>query len=154
MEIKLFAMDVDGTLTNGLINVSSNGEIFKSFNVKDGYGIIKLRMNGVIPIVITSGQTAINIERFTSLGLTEIHQGVSNKLEILKEIMKKYDCGFANVAYIGDDENDLECLFLCAQTACPNDSQETVRKIVDYICQNNGGHGAVREFIERILKNY
>ena len=151
MKIKLFCMDIDGTLTDGVINIGLKGEIFKSFNVKDGYGIQKLQAFGIVPVIISAGKTPINKYRFKTLGIKEIYQGTNNKIIILKELSKKYKCDFREIAYIGDDDNDLDCLKICGISACPNDSLENVKKEVDYICMKAGGYGAVREFIEFVL---
>ena len=84
--------------------------------------------------------------------ITELHQGISNKLEKLKEIAERYDCKSDEIAYIGDDENDLECIKYCGIAACPNDSIDEVKEEVNYICENKGGSGAVREFVKIIIQ--
>lgn len=145
-------MDVDGTLTDGKIYMGMNGEIMKAFDVKDGYGIAVLLPDiEAIPVIITGRKSEIVEQRSKELGITELYQGVSNKLDILKEVAEKYDANPEEIAYIGDDLNDLECIDYCGFTACPSDAVEDVKKAVGYVCQNNSGHSAVREFIEVCL---
>lgn len=152
MKIKLFVMDVDGTLTDGRIYIGSAGEMMKAFDVKDGYGIVQLRNKGVIPVIITGRQSEIVKCRAEELGITERHQGVADKLQKLKEVAERYGCTQDEIAYIGDDLNDLECIQYCGITACPADAVAEVKAAVGYVCKNEGGRGAVREFTQRIIK--
>ncbi len=152
MKIKFFVMDVDGTLTNGKIYFSAQGEAFKAFNVKDGYGIAHiLPKYDIIPVIITGRSSEIVAKRAEDLKIKEIHQGIGNKIAKLKEIAEKYSIDFSEIAYIGDDVNDLECIEYCGFTACPGDALPAVLREVDYICKANGGDGAVREFIDLII---
>lgn len=152
MTIKMLILDVDGTLTDGRIYIGSQGEIMKAFNVKDGLGIVKLQTHGIIPVIITGRQSDILTYRAKELNIVEVFQGVNNKIEKLKEVLNKYDVKLKEVAYIGDDENDLECMKMCAIKGCPADAVDIVIKISDYVCKRNGGEGAVREFIDYLLK--
>lgn len=154
MKIKMLVMDVDGTLTDGRIYIGAGGEAFKAFNVKDGYGITCLRKHGVIPVIITGRKSDIVSRRAEELGIIELHQGVGDKLQKLKEVAQKYGCAFDEIAYIGDDLNDLECIQYCGLTACPADAMDEVKKGVGYVCKNAGGCGAVREYVEYILSGY
>lgn len=149
--IKIMIMDVDGTLTDGKLYISSTGELIKVFNVKDGLGIKKLHNNGIIPVLITGRESDILVRRAKELGITEVYQGISNKLEILSEVASKFDCNFSQFAYIGDDENDLNCMKLCGICGCPADAINTVKEVSDFISNLKGGDGAVREFIEYLL---
>lgn len=151
--IKLFVMDVDGTLTDGKIYMGMNGEIMKAFDVKDGYGIAVLLPDiEAIPVIITGRKSEIVEQRSKELGITELYQGVSNKLDILKEVAEKYDANPEEIAYIGDDLNDLECIDYCGWTACPADAVIELKRQVDYISVLNGGKGAVRDVIEVLTK--
>lgn len=149
--IKMLIMDVDGTLTDGKIYIGLQGEIMKAFNVKDGLGINKLCLNGIIPVIITGRKSEIVANRAKELNITEVHQGIHDKVEIIKLISKKYKYNFAEIAYIGDDENDLECMNLCGLRGCPSDAEGVVKKIANFVCKCNGGNGAVREFIDYLL---
>ena len=152
--IKLLVMDVDGTLTDGKINMGQEGELFKAFNIKDGYAINEmLPQYGIIPAIITGRTSTIVENRARELHITELYQGKHDKLDTLKEIMKKHECTKENVAYIGDDILDIECMNECGLVGCPADACQQVKNIAQYICASKGGEGAVREFIEFII-NY
>lgn len=143
-------MDVDGTLTDGKIYMSGTGEIFKAFDIKDGYTIYTLDKIGIIPIIITGRKSEIVSRRAAELKITECHQGVGDKLAKLHEVLAKYNGTFDEVAYIGDDYNDLDCMQACAFVGCPADAEIDVMNSVDYICKQDAGQGAIREFVKRI----
>lgn len=152
-DIKLLVMDVDGTLTDGHIYIGSGGEMMKAFHVKDGYAVTHLLPErGIVPVIITGRSSDIVEERCRELNITELHQGVSDKLAKLKELIRKYGVSANETAYIGDDLNDLECIRFCGFTGCPADAVPEIREAVDYICRQKGGSGAVREFAEQIVK--
>ena len=153
MKIKMLVMDVDGTLTDGKIYMGSDGEVFKAFDVKDGYAIAHLHEVGIIPVIITGRKSKIVENRAKELNIKEVYQGVSDKVEKLKVVAKDNRVLLEEVAYIGDDLNDLDCMGICGLSACPNDAIDEVIQNVNYICKHSGGNGAVREFIEYIL-NY
>ena len=151
MSIKLLVMDVDGTLTDGRIYIGSQGEVMKDFDVRDGYAIAHiLPALGITPVIITGRSSAIVEQRAKELKITELYQGVTDKLEKLKEITEKSGISASEVAYIGDDLNDLSCIQYCGYTACPDDAIPEVQSAVDYICKHSGGRGAVREFIDQL----
>lgn len=154
MDIKLLVMDVDGTLTDGKIYMSANGELMKAFNIKDGYALAHLREYGIEPVIITGRESEIVRQRCLELNILELYQGIENKLFLLKDICSKYGVDLSGVAYIGDDLNDLQCISYCGCTACPADAMDIVKKKVDYVCKARGGEGAVREFIENIISEY
>lgn len=154
MKIKLFVMDVDGTLTDGKIYMGENGEVMKAFNVKDGYAIAHMLPEmEIIPVIITGRKSKIVENRAKELGITELYQGVGDKLTQLKMVAEKYNAAPEQIAYIGDDLNDLACIEYCGLTACPADAVEEVKQKVTYVCNKNGGEGAVREFICKIEEN-
>ncbi len=150
--IKLLVMDVDGTLTDGRIYVGAQGELMKAFDVRDGYAIAHILPEyGIVPVIITGRSSEIVSNRAKELGIAELHQGVSDKLKMLREIAAKYDVSAEKIAYIGDDLNDLPCIRYCGVTACPADAVSLVPEQVDYVCKHNGGRGAVREYIEWLV---
>ncbi|MGG3564209.1 HAD hydrolase family protein [Neobacillus rhizosphaerae] len=151
-KIKMLVMDVDGTLTDGKIYIGANGEVFKAFNVRDGYRLINIEEYNIIPVIITGKKSEILANRAADLKIKEVHQGVEDKLRVLDEIINKYQLIYENVAYIGDDVNDIDCMNVCYLTACPADAIQEVICVVDYVCKSNGGNGAVRELIDLILK--
>lgn len=152
MSVKLLVMDVDGTLTDGRIYIDAQGEVMKAFDVRDGYAIAHiLPTMGIIPVIITGRSSKIVEQRAKELKITELYQGISDKLSCLKTVAEKYNVQPENIAYIGDDVNDLECIQYCEKTACPQDAIDEVKRYVEYVCSREGGRGAVREFIDKIL---
>ena len=150
-KIKILVMDVDGTLTDGKINIGPHGE-FKSFDIKDGYAINEmLPANGIIPAIITGRESQIVANRAQELHVSELYQGKHDKLDTLKKLMQKYDCSKENLAYIGDDILDIVCMKECILAGCPADACHQVKDIVQYVCTCKGGEGAVREFIEFVI---
>lgn len=151
--IEFLIMDVDGTLTDGKIYMSPDGEIMKAFNAKDGLGIHDILIPaGVTPVILTGRNSNIVRKRCEELGITALYQGVSDKATQLKLITQD----LSTVAYIGDDINDIAAMKKVKDSegmvACPADAVDSVKAIADYICARNGGEGAVREFIEWLLK--
>lgn len=150
--IKYLIMDVDGTLTDGKIYMSNSGEMMKAFNIKDGCGIHDILIpSGITPVIITGRSSDIVSNRCRELDITEVHQGVKNKIEKMLEITDN----LSTVAYIGDDINDLSCMKQIRAggglLGCPVDAFDKVKEIADYIAPHKGGDGAVRDFIEWIL---
>ncbi len=150
-DIKLLVMDVDGTLTDGKIYLSTEGEFMKAFNVKDGYAIKHiLPEHNIIPAIITGRKSIIVQKRCEELDIKYLFQNVKDKLPVLKELVQSLNLSLENVAYIGDDVNDLECLKVCRFSACPNDAVDEVKDVCMYVSSFNGGDGAVRDIIEYI----
>lgn len=150
--IQVIVMDVDGTLTDGSINIGNSGEIFKHFYCRDGLAIIEVQKHGIIPVILTSRESEIVKRRSEELGIKCVYQGCTdNKGNQLEKILTTLRVEWCNTAYIGDDRNDLECMRKCGITACPCDADQSIRNEADYVCKYNGGQGAVREFIDWIL---
>ena len=153
MKIKMLIMDVDGTLTDGHIYIGPDGEAMKVFSCKDGLGIKELLPPlGVTPVIITGRDSVITAKRAQELGITLLYQGIADKLPLLKEIAEKHGLSSEEIAYIGDDLNDLECMQYCGVTGCPQDAQAKIKEIVSFIAPRDGGKGAVRDFIEYIAE--
>ena len=145
-------MDVDGTLTDGKNHVGPDGEIFKSFDVKDGYGIKNISENyGIITVIITGRKSKIVEIRSKELGIEEVHQAISDKKGKLGELSLKYGFKSDEIAYIGDDVNDLPAMSCARFTFAPRDSHPEVKKRVNYVLESCGGCGAVRECTDIIL---
>lgn len=152
MKMKMLVMDVDGTLTDGHIYVGNNGEMMKAFDVKDGYAIAHILPKvGITPVIITGRSSEITAYRATELKITELYQGIGDKLTKLKEIAQAHGITADEIAYIGDDLNDLDCIRFCGFSACPQDAIPEVKEAVNYVCSHNGGRGAVRELIEKLV---
>jgi 3-deoxy-D-manno-octulosonate 8-phosphate phosphatase (KDO 8-P phosphatase) len=152
MKIKMLVMDVDGTLTDGCIYTGAEGEMMKAFHVQDGYAIAHvLPEKGIVPVIITGRSSKIMERRAAELKINHLHQGIADKLSKLEEVADVLGVAAEEIAYIGDDVNDLDCIRYCGLTACPADAVGAVRNAVDYICGRNGGSGAVREFIDKFV---
>lgn len=161
-KIKFLVMDVDGTLTDGKIYMSDVGEAMKAFDVKDGYGIKNiLPKYGIIPIIITGRESKIVENRCRELEIKYVYQGVFNKKKQLQQLLDAYnekthtDYHWNNIAYIGDDVLDIDCMKAVKEAGglvgAPADAVDEVIKMADYISIRNGGNGAVRDFIARIV---
>ena len=150
--IKMVMFDVDGTLTDGKINFSASGEEFKSFNVKDGYRIIELSKHGIIPAIITGRYSEIVAKRSAELKIAEVYQDVHNKLEVYEMLREKYSLEDGEIAYMGDDLNDLDCLKQSGLAGCPKDAAEEIIPYCDFVSAKCGGDGAAREFLDRIIE--
>lgn len=149
-------MDVDGTLTDGKIYMGNDGEIMKAFDIKDGCGIHDILIpTGIVPVIITGRKSWILENRCAELDIDHLYQGIRNKIEKLDELLILFGVTYKEVAYIGDDINDLSCMKPISMAGglvgCPGDAVEEVKKIANYVCSRNGGSGAVREFIEWIV---
>ena len=161
--IKFFVMDVDGTLTDGKIYMGNDGEMMKAFDIKDGCGIHDILIpSGIIPVIITGRSSLILKRRCDELGIKELYQGVEDKLAKLHEILYRYQSNnnciykLSNVAYIGDDMNDLSIMQEIKArngiVGCPSDAIAEVKAIADFVSDRMGGNGAVRDFIECIMR--
>ncbi len=152
-EIKLLVTDVDGVLTDGGIIYSSNGNEEKKFNVKDGY-ICNLLCEEGIELGIITGRKSLVVERRASeLGFKYLYQGASDKMAALKKIMVNANFEKREVAFIGDDLNDLEVFKNVGLSATPNDSFDYIKSKVNFVCTRRGGDAAFREFADLILGN-
>jgi YrbI family 3-deoxy-D-manno-octulosonate 8-phosphate phosphatase len=149
--IKLLVMDVDGTLTDSAMYYSANGEELKRFSTRDGMGITLLRRNNIETAIITSEESQIAVSRAKKLNIDHVMLGCKNKTEALNELALKLNLNSNEIAYIGDDINDEHVMNICGFSACPSDAVQAILNTADYVCENKGGYGAVREFCELIL---
>ena len=150
--IKLVLLDVDGTLTDGGIYRGNNGEELKRFNVKDGYAIVNAQKLGIEFGIITGRKSELVEIRSNELKIKYLYQGISEKTDILEEIMQKTGLKKEEIAYMGDDLNDILIMKQSGLTSAPKDAADEVIQIADFVSEKNGGSGAVREFVEYILK--
>lgn len=157
-KIRVIAFDVDGTLTDGKIYMSARGELFKAFNIKDGYALSHiLPDNNIVPIIITARNSEIVSRRCAELGIKHCYQGCNNKEEKIHLIAKEFhiesnDKGkYEGIAYMGDDNIDIPPMKLCNIIGCPTDASDEVKEISNYISSKKGGEGAARDFIYWIV---
>ena len=151
-KIEFFLMDLDGCLSTGHIIYMSNGEDIKVFHTHDGFGITRGRQFGLKFAVISGRSSKVNKLRTDSLKFDFLFENVDDKLIPLEELKKKYNLINENFAYIGDDEFDIQLLKEVGFSCCPANAIEEVKKHVHYVCKHDGGNGAVREIIDKILK--
>ena len=147
-KIKLVITDVDGVLTDGGMYYNDKGEYMKKFNTRDSMGMELLLKNGIKTILMTRENSQIVRERVKKIQIVDLYSDVQKKEETLPELLKKYNVSQDEIAYIGDDINDLEIMKAIGFSASPNDGIDIVKKNADYICQKGGGEGAFREMAE------
>lgn len=151
-QIKLLLTDCDGVLTDGGVYYGNEGEVLKKFNMKDGMGVERLNTLVKVQTGIITGEVSPSVmKRATKLQITELHLGIKNKLAILKQIMGNHNLKKEQIAYIGDDVNDIEIMQAVGLSACPADAVILTKNIANYICEKKGGDGCFREFAELII---
>lgn len=151
--IKLFVCDIDGVFSDGRIYLGNDGEELKAFHTKDGYGIKALGASGVDVAVITGRQSNIVQSRMTALNVKHIIQGEENKLPALKSLLKTYHLTAEQVAYIGDDMPDYECMDFVGLSIAVNDAHPAILQLADFTTTIRGGFGAVRETCDIIMQS-
>ncbi|WP_319371349.1 HAD family hydrolase [uncultured Ilyobacter sp.] len=151
-KIKIIVLDVDGTLTDGKLYIDNNGVETKAFNAKDGMSIAQGIKYGMKFAIVTGKNSEIVKTRAQELGIEEIHQKISNKIKVLDEILKKNGLTYEEAAYMGDDINDIPAIMRVGMSGAPSDSSNDILQMVDFRASSKGGKGAVREFVEYILR--
>ena len=152
-KIKMFVMGVDGTLTDGRIYIDNEGEAMKAFNPKDGLGIKLLIKHDIMPVIITGRTSDIVRNRCQEVGICILFQGINNKADKLRELMKVYHLQPEEVAYIGDDLNDLSAMKVAGVTFAPADCAEKLLPHIDIHLSKKAGEAPVREAIDMILED-
>ena len=150
--IRYLILDVDGTLTDGGVYYDATGNELKKFAIKDGAGLVLARAAGIRTVICTGRESAAVRRRAADLKITDVYQNVSDKAAFLRDFMRQNGCDAQQVAYCGDDLNDLAAMALCGFVACPADAAPEVRAAADYVCPQAGGAGAVRGAVEAILR--
>ncbi|HOI44692.1 MAG TPA: HAD hydrolase family protein [Candidatus Aminicenantes bacterium] len=150
--VRLLVMDVDGTLTDGTLWVMPDGEEVKGYHVRDGLGILLAKMAGLTCAIITGKSSVSVTKRAEKLKIAETHQGIMDKKERLAVILQKHELSMREAAFIGDDLGDLEVIRSVGFAGAPADADPAVKRHCHFVSKYPGGRGAVREFIEFILK--
>ena len=150
-KIKLLLTDVDGVLTDGGRYYSKEGEVLKKFHVRDGMGVNILLRNNIKTIILTKEKSMITKKWAKDMNISQVYSGFTKKELALTQICKKYKVSLKEIAFIGDDVNDLEVLKKVAFSAVPNDAVIQAKKIADYTCKSSGGKGCFREISDLIL---
>lgn len=158
MKTRFLVMDVDGTLTDGKIYMGSDGELMKAFNIKDGCGIHDLLIPaGITPLIITGRKSEIVANRCKEIGIEHYFQGVGDKIATLDEFLAENGGNLSEVAYAGDDLNDLTCIRKVKENGgivgSPSNACQQVKDMADFVSEKVGGDGAVRDFIEYLVTN-
>jgi 3-deoxy-D-manno-octulosonate 8-phosphate phosphatase (KDO 8-P phosphatase) len=149
--VQLLVLDVDGTMTDGALHYTADGELMKRFHVRDGMGIVLWHRAGGRTAFLTSDPSEIITTRAAKLGIGYVLRSVRNKSLALKELSAQISIPLEAMAYVGDDVNDTAAMNLCGFRACPADAVEAIKRIAQFQSHSNGGNGAVREIIEFLL---
>lgn len=150
--ITTFIFDIDGVLTNGQLTATESGELLRTFNVKDGYAM-RVALNQGYKIWIISGGKGVALEkRFTALGIKDIFLGIDFKIEVFQSLTNTYQVTPDQILYMGDDIPDLAVMQRVGIASCPANAVEEVKAASLYISPKNGGEGAARDVIEKVLK--
>lgn len=150
--ITTFVFDVDGVLTDGKILVNTEGEMFRSMNIKDGYALKTAVEKGYHVCVISGGNNEGVRIRLNNLGIKDVHLGTHHKTQTLIDYLKKNNLKKENVLYMGDDLPDLFVMQEVGLPTCPQDAIPEIKEISKYISHKKGGKGCVRDVIEQVLK--
>ncbi len=151
-KIKLLLTDCDGVLTDTGVYYSAEGEELKRFSIRDGMGVERLRkLCNIDTGIITGERSGSVVKRAEKLKISELHLGIKDKPAVLKDVLERTGFKAEEIAYIGDDTNDLETIKLVGLSACPGDAMFMVKDVVQYCCKSHGGQGAFREFAELII---
>lgn len=150
-DIRLLALDVDGVLTDGHLWLDGQGQVTKRFFVRDGSGIVRLRRAGVAVCWVTGRRDQATEKRADELGVDRLVEGCHRKDEALESLCLQFACKPEHVAFIGDDLLDLPALKFCGLACVPADASREAKEVADYICDQAGGRGAVREVCDKIL---
>lgn len=151
-KIKLLILDVDGVMTDGRVIMDDRGREIKNFDVRDGHGIKLIQRYGIKVALLTGRQSEVVKHRARDLEITEVYQKAFNKKEIFAKILRKNKLDSSEAAFIGDDIVDIPVLKAVGFSAAVADALGVVKKSVDYITENKGGRGAVREVCEMLLQ--
>lgn len=150
--ITTFIFDVDGVLTDGIITLTTSGEMLRSMHIKDGFAM-KTALDAGFNVCIISGGSNEGVRvRLRNLGITDIYLGVHNKIEQFDKYLDIYNIKAENVLYMGDDIPDFPVMKLVGLPCCPQDAVPEIKTISKYVSHKLGGKGAVRDVIEQVLK--
>lgn len=150
--ITTFIFDVDGVLTNGKVLITSQGEMYREMDTKDGYALKCALVQGYKVCIISGGTNEGVRNRLKALGIYDIYLGAHHKQEPFQDLLDSYDLKPEEILYMGDDVPDIVVMEQVAVAACPNDAVSDVKEIANYVSHKKGGEGCVREIIEQTLR--
>ena len=150
--VEAIVLDVDGVMTDGGIIPTPEGDFIRRYNAKDGYAIASAIREGIKVCVISGGRGRMLENRLQMLGVTRFYLNCMDKVAAIQEFVNDYNIDLENVIYMGDDIPDLECMRLVGVPVCPSDAAMEVVEASRYISEFNGGHGAVRDIVEQVMR--
>lgn len=150
--VEAIVLDVDGVMTDGGIIPTPEGDFIRRYNAKDGYAIASAIREGLKICIISGGRGRMLENRLQMLGVTRYYLNCMDKVTAIHEFVADYNIDLENVIYMGDDIPDLECMRLVGVPVCPADAAMEVVEASRYISEFNGGHGAVRDIVEQVMR--
>ena len=150
--VKILLTDVDGVLTDGGMYYSASGDTMKKFHARDGMGISLLKKNGIPTVIVTKEKTQMVKKWAKKMPIAKLYDGILKKEDVLEKISKEFKVKPSEIAFIGDDVNDINLLKLVGFSAMPNDGIKQLKSICDYQCRTTGGNGVLREIAELIFE--
>ena len=151
-KIKAIAFDVDGVLSSNLVTLGADAQPVRTANIKDGYAMQLAVKKGLNLAIITGGKSEAVRQRYVGLGLQNVFMGVSVKIAVYEQWLEESGLSPEEVIYVGDDIPDLECMRLVGIPVCPADAAMEVIEASRYVSEFNGGHGAVRDIVEQVMR--
>ncbi len=150
--IKTFIFDIDGVFTDSRVTIFEDGSLIRVMNIKDGYAVKQALKAGFRLIVITGGNSQGVVTRLKGLGITDVYWGISDKMAIYEELIRKYNLDESQILYMGDDLPDYQVMRRVGLPVCPVDAATEIIQISQYISPLAGGAGCVRDVIEKTLR--
>jgi len=150
--VRLILLDSDGVLTDGRIQMSSDGEESRSFYVRDGLGIRMGQHAGLAFGILSGRQSRVVAQRASELEIAEVHQGVLNKADCFRDVVRRLEIPPEAVCFVGDDLIDVPAMRLAGFAAAPADAASEAREVAHYVTDREGGRGAVREVVDLVLR--
>jgi len=151
-EIHTMIFDVDGVLTNSELIITESGQLLRKMNTRDGYAM-KVALEAGLRICIITGGNSHGVEkRLKGLGIQDVYTGISDKLSVLEEYIKKYNLNLGGVLYMGDDIPDYDPMSKVGMPVCPKDATVEIQNVSRFISSKKGGEGCVRDIIEKVMK--
>ena len=151
-QITTFIFDVDGVLTDGTIQVTTEGEMYRTMHTKDGYALKTAIDKGYNICIISGGSNEGGSKRLVGLGIEDVHLGAHDKISVFETYLIKKNLSAKEVLYMGDDVPDMYVMETVGVATCPQDAVPDVKRIADYVSHKNGGDGCVREIVEQVMR--
>ena len=151
-KVKAFVFDVDGVLTDGSVLVTEEGHLLRNMNIKDGYALKKAIDQGYKIAIITGGKSQGVVKRLNGLGISDVYIGAEEKTDAFQDFCNLHSLEASQIAMMGDDNPDLPLLHKCGLSTCPKDAVPDVLDYCAFVSSQDGGRGAVRELLEKVMR--